>query len=200
MEKWECTACGYIYDPAAGDPGNGIPARDALRRPSRYVGLPPVRRRQGILPEGRLDPGPPGGSDESRHRRQRAGRDDGRQEPEGDRPFGRRSRSSPRSDTRITPGPTSSISWPGPFPTRGSSPSPPTGTSARTSPFDSERPSSASTSRPGPSRPGTAGPRPSTGSCWPTDPRPLSRLSGAPTRRASSSSGPSTTPCRSWTP
>ena len=24
MEKWECTACGYIYDPAAGDPDNGI--------------------------------------------------------------------------------------------------------------------------------------------------------------------------------
>jgi len=25
MEKWECTACGYIYDPAAGDPDHGIP-------------------------------------------------------------------------------------------------------------------------------------------------------------------------------
>jgi rubredoxin len=24
MEKWECTACGYIYDPAAGDQDNGI--------------------------------------------------------------------------------------------------------------------------------------------------------------------------------
>lgn len=24
MEKWECTACGYIYDPAKGDPENGI--------------------------------------------------------------------------------------------------------------------------------------------------------------------------------
>ena len=24
MEKYECTACGYIYDPAAGDPDNGI--------------------------------------------------------------------------------------------------------------------------------------------------------------------------------
>jgi rubredoxin len=24
MEKWECTACGYIYDPAKGDPDNGI--------------------------------------------------------------------------------------------------------------------------------------------------------------------------------
>jgi rubredoxin len=26
MEKWECQACGYIYDPAIGDPANGIPA------------------------------------------------------------------------------------------------------------------------------------------------------------------------------
>jgi rubredoxin len=24
MEKWECTACGYIYDPGVGDPGSGI--------------------------------------------------------------------------------------------------------------------------------------------------------------------------------
>ena len=24
MEKWECTACGYIYDPGLGDPGSGI--------------------------------------------------------------------------------------------------------------------------------------------------------------------------------
>lgn len=24
LEKWECTACGYIYDPAKGDPENGV--------------------------------------------------------------------------------------------------------------------------------------------------------------------------------
>jgi rubredoxin len=24
MDKWECLACGYIYDPAVGDPDNGI--------------------------------------------------------------------------------------------------------------------------------------------------------------------------------
>jgi rubredoxin len=24
MEKWECTACGYIYDPQKGDPEHGI--------------------------------------------------------------------------------------------------------------------------------------------------------------------------------
>jgi rubredoxin len=25
MQKWRCTVCGYIYDPAAGDPANGVP-------------------------------------------------------------------------------------------------------------------------------------------------------------------------------
>jgi rubredoxin len=25
MSKWECTACGYVYDPAVGDPDNGFP-------------------------------------------------------------------------------------------------------------------------------------------------------------------------------
>lgn len=24
MEKWVCTICGYVYDPAAGDPDNGV--------------------------------------------------------------------------------------------------------------------------------------------------------------------------------
>jgi len=24
MEKWECMACGYIYDPQEGDPDSGI--------------------------------------------------------------------------------------------------------------------------------------------------------------------------------
>ncbi len=24
MEKWECIVCGYIYDPAAGDPDSDI--------------------------------------------------------------------------------------------------------------------------------------------------------------------------------
>lgn len=27
MEKWECTACGYIYDPKNGDPERGIKPR-----------------------------------------------------------------------------------------------------------------------------------------------------------------------------
>jgi rubredoxin len=24
MEKWVCTVCGYVYDPAKGDPDSGI--------------------------------------------------------------------------------------------------------------------------------------------------------------------------------
>ena len=24
MEKWECIVCGYVYDPAVGDPDSGI--------------------------------------------------------------------------------------------------------------------------------------------------------------------------------
>jgi len=24
MDKWECTACGYIYDPDKGDPDHGV--------------------------------------------------------------------------------------------------------------------------------------------------------------------------------
>lgn len=26
MEKWQCTVCGYVYDPEFGDPDNGIEA------------------------------------------------------------------------------------------------------------------------------------------------------------------------------
>ena len=26
MAKWECRVCGYIYDPAKGDPDNGVNA------------------------------------------------------------------------------------------------------------------------------------------------------------------------------
>jgi rubredoxin len=24
MERWECSACSYVYDPAVGDPENGV--------------------------------------------------------------------------------------------------------------------------------------------------------------------------------
>ncbi len=30
MQKYECMACGYIYDPSIGDPDGGIPAGTAF--------------------------------------------------------------------------------------------------------------------------------------------------------------------------
>ncbi len=30
MARWECTLCGYIYDPAVGDPENNIPPGTAF--------------------------------------------------------------------------------------------------------------------------------------------------------------------------
>jgi len=30
MQTYECTVCGYIYDPALGDPENGVPAGTAF--------------------------------------------------------------------------------------------------------------------------------------------------------------------------
>jgi len=30
MAKWECRVCGYIYDPAKGDPDNGVNAGTAF--------------------------------------------------------------------------------------------------------------------------------------------------------------------------
>ena len=30
MDKYECLVCGYVYDPAAGDPDNGVAAGTAF--------------------------------------------------------------------------------------------------------------------------------------------------------------------------
>jgi rubredoxin len=30
MKKYECTVCGYIYDPEQGDPTSGVPAGTAF--------------------------------------------------------------------------------------------------------------------------------------------------------------------------
>jgi len=30
MTQYECTVCGYVYDPEAGDPDNGVPAGTAF--------------------------------------------------------------------------------------------------------------------------------------------------------------------------
>ena len=40
MKKYRCTVCEYIYDPALGDPENGI------RRSARRLDMPGLRRRQ----------------------------------------------------------------------------------------------------------------------------------------------------------
>ena len=30
MDKYTCTVCGYVYDPATGDPDSGVPAGTAF--------------------------------------------------------------------------------------------------------------------------------------------------------------------------
>ncbi len=30
MDKWQCLACPYVYDPAVGDPDNGVPPGTAF--------------------------------------------------------------------------------------------------------------------------------------------------------------------------
>jgi len=38
MAKWRCTVCGYIYDPAQGDPDNGVePGTDFEALPDDWV-------------------------------------------------------------------------------------------------------------------------------------------------------------------
>lgn len=32
MAKWECRVCGYIYDPAKGDPDNGVSPGTAFEK------------------------------------------------------------------------------------------------------------------------------------------------------------------------
>ena len=38
MEKWECSVCGYIYDPEKGDPDNGVePGTSFEELPDNWV-------------------------------------------------------------------------------------------------------------------------------------------------------------------
>ena len=38
MDKYVCTVCGFVYDPAEGDPDNGVPAGTAWKDvPEDYV-------------------------------------------------------------------------------------------------------------------------------------------------------------------
>ena len=48
MKKYECP-CGYVYDPAEGDPDNNIEPGTAFEGPARGLGLPQVRGGKGIF-------------------------------------------------------------------------------------------------------------------------------------------------------
>jgi rubredoxin len=38
MQKYRCTVCGYIYDPAQGDPGGNIPPQTPFEKlPAEWV-------------------------------------------------------------------------------------------------------------------------------------------------------------------
>lgn len=37
MQKWECTVCGYIYDPEAGDGDNAAPGTSFEDLPADWV-------------------------------------------------------------------------------------------------------------------------------------------------------------------
>ncbi|MBM3292860.1 rubredoxin [Candidatus Bathyarchaeota archaeon] len=38
MDKYECSVCGYVYDPAEGDPPNGVPANTQFDKlPKNWV-------------------------------------------------------------------------------------------------------------------------------------------------------------------
>ena len=39
MSKWECRVCGYIYDPAKGDPDNGVNPGTAFENLPRRLGV-----------------------------------------------------------------------------------------------------------------------------------------------------------------
>ena len=45
MDKYRCKVCGYVYDPAQGDPDGGIKPGIAFCRPAGFLGLSGLRRR-----------------------------------------------------------------------------------------------------------------------------------------------------------
>ena len=49
MEKYVCQVCGYVYDPAAGDPDNGVNPGNIVCRCSSGLGLSCVWGRQGLF-------------------------------------------------------------------------------------------------------------------------------------------------------
>ena len=53
MDKYVCDACGYIYDPAVGDPDNGIAPGTAFEDlPEDWVCPLDVYKRQGVQGSG----------------------------------------------------------------------------------------------------------------------------------------------------
>ena len=45
MKKYVCNICGYEYDPAVGDPDNGIAPGTAFEESARGLGMPSLRGR-----------------------------------------------------------------------------------------------------------------------------------------------------------
>ena len=48
MDKYVCDICGYVYDPAEGDPDNGVAPGTAWESVPE-LGMSSLRRRQGAL-------------------------------------------------------------------------------------------------------------------------------------------------------
>jgi len=42
MTKYVCSVCGYVYDPAVGDPDNGVKAGTPFEKAARGLGMPRV--------------------------------------------------------------------------------------------------------------------------------------------------------------
>jgi len=49
MDRWECTVCGYIYDPAAGDPTTGVPPGTAFEDLPDGWTCPDCGREKGLF-------------------------------------------------------------------------------------------------------------------------------------------------------
>jgi rubredoxin len=43
MEKWECMACGYVYDPAKGDPTQNVPPGTPFEKLPAGLDVPGLR-------------------------------------------------------------------------------------------------------------------------------------------------------------
>jgi rubredoxin len=46
MAKWQCTICNYIYDPAKGDPENGVKRREPRGKSFPRTGYAPTAARR----------------------------------------------------------------------------------------------------------------------------------------------------------